>query len=68
METAVTAIHNKLVSNVDQNGKVSVVVILDLSSAFYTVDHKILLAVLEQRFGVTDLALYWYRSYLSDIT
>ena len=33
---------------------------LDLSSAFDIVDHKIVLTVLEQRFGVTGLALDWY--------
>ena len=52
--------------NVDKSGKVSVLVLLDLSSAFDTVDHNSLLAVLEQCFGVTGLALDWYRSYLSD--
>ena len=60
-KTAVTAVHNNLVRNVDKSGKVSVLVLLDLSSAFDTVNHKILLAVLEQRFGVTGLALDWYR-------
>jgi len=32
------------------------------------VDHNILLSVLHNRFGVTDVALDWFRSYLSDIT
>ena len=67
-ERAVTVIHNNLVRNVDKSGKVSVPVLLDLSSAFDTVDHTILLAVLEQRFGVKGLTLDWYRSYLSDRT
>ena len=64
VETAVTAFHNNFVHNVDQNGKVSVLVLLDLSSAFDTVDHIIFLDILEQRFGVTSLALDWYLSYL----
>ena len=63
-----TAVHNNLERKVDKSGKVSVLVFLDLSSAFDTVNHKILLTVLEQRFDVTGLALDWYRSYLSDRT
>ena len=39
---------------------------LDLTSAFDTVDHQILLDVLYQRFAVNDLALDWFRSYLSN--
>ena len=39
---------------------------LDLSSAFDTVDHQILLDILERRFAITDAALSWFHSYLSD--
>ena len=67
-ETTVTAIHNHLVHNVDQNGKVSVLILLELSSAFNIVDRNILLDVLEQRFSVTGLALDCYRSCLIDRT
>ena len=38
----------------------------DMSAAFDTVDHEILLNRLEQRFGMSDPALMWMRSYLSD--
>ena len=39
-------------------------VLLDLSSAFDTVDHETLIHVLQQRFGVEGPALTWFGSYL----
>ena len=42
----------------------SVVVLLDLSAAFDTVDHDKLLAILEKDIGVTGTALKWFESCL----
>ena len=42
--------------------------LLELSAAFDTVDHGVLLDVLRHRFGVADVALNWFSSYLSDRT
>ena len=39
---------------------VTAVVILDLSAAFNTVDHDLLLEVLEKWFGITGSARLWY--------
>ena len=39
-------------------------VLLNLSAAFDTVDHSMLLDVLHERFGVDDGALKWFESYL----
>ena len=44
--------------------KAMVLVVLDLSVAFDTVDHSILLEVLNHRFGIDGSALEWYNSYL----
>jgi hypothetical protein len=41
-------------------------VLLDLSSAFDTVDHKTITDVLEYQFGVTDKGLEWIKSFLSN--
>ena len=43
---------------------VMAIVILDLLVAFDTVDHDLLLEVLEKRFGVTHNTKQWYCSYI----
>ena len=42
------------------------IALLDLSSAFDTVDYLVLLDVLQSRFGVTGPVLAWFNSYLTD--
>ena len=66
-ETAVTIVHNEIVRSTDA-GFVSALVLLDLSAAFDTVDHAILLEVLTERFGVENLELDWFRSYHTGCT
>ena len=47
---------------------VTVVVILDLSAASNTVDHDLLLEVLEKHYGVVGTVRQWYTSYLKPRT
>ena len=44
--------------------EVTAVIVLDMSAAFDTVDHDLLLDILHNRYGITDTALQWYWSYL----
>ena len=58
-------IHNDIVDNID-NGKVTALTLLDLSAAFNTIDHLILLQRLHRHFGISGPALRWFKSYFSD--
>jgi Reverse transcriptase (RNA-dependent DNA polymerase) len=49
-------------------GHVGVLMLLDLSAAFDTVDHRILADVLRRRFGVCGSALDWLADFLRDRT
>ena len=55
---------NDILSALD-NDNISVL-LLDLSAAFDTTDHQILLSRLNSVFGIQSTALQWFQSYLSD--
>ena len=62
-----TSIVNDAIRAADE-GKVTCLFFLDLSVTLDTVDHDVLLAVLQQRFLVDGHALTWFRSYLTGRT
>ncbi len=64
-ETALIRVTNNLLLSSDC-GCISLLVLLDLSAAFDTIDHNILLNRLENYIGIRGSALAWLKSYLSD--
>jgi len=64
-ETALLCALESVYSAIDKK-KLAVLVGLDISAAFDTVNHAILLERLHSVFGVTGTALNWLSSYLSD--
>ena len=64
-ETALVRVQNDLLEAVDRQGGAALV-LLDLSAAFDTIDHQILLDILRTEIGISSLALQWFQSYLSD--
>ena len=66
-ETALIRIHNDILMALDNNESV-LFVSLDLSAAFDTIDHNILLRRLENCFGITGNCLSWISSYLEGRT
>jgi len=63
IETALVKVLNNIRLNTD-SVYVSVLVLLDLSAAFDTVDHRMLLHRLEKRVGLSGAVLNWLWSYL----
>ena len=62
-ETSLIKLTNDILWGIE-NQEITMVVLLDLSAAFDTVDHDFLLSIFRNRFGITDIALNWYNTYL----
>ena len=64
-ETALLKVMNDVLLNMNSQ-QVTLMVLLDLSSAFDTVNHNILLERLDKDIGMRGVTLDWFRSYLSN--
>ena len=62
-ESAVLNIQNDILLNMT-NGSVTALTLLDLSTTFDNIDHTILLDKLKVYYGISDVALGWFKSYL----
>jgi len=63
-ETALIKVTSDILSIIDQ-GNIAVLIMLDLSAAFDTIDHTKLLNRLDNDFGIRGNALKWIKSYLT---
>ncbi len=66
-ETALLKVFNDILLTCD-SGNYAVLVLLDLTAAFDTVDHAVLINRLERCAGIAGSALEWFKSYLTNRT
>ena len=64
-ETALLNVQSDILTALD-SGSGAVLLMLDLSAAFDTIDHGILLSRLNSLYGISGDALDWFKSYLSN--
>ena len=64
-ETALVRIYNDILQTVDA-GNCVILIFLDMSAAFDTVVHDVSLDRLANHFGVRDVVLSWFSSYLTN--
>ncbi len=64
-ETALVKVQNDILIDID-NKNVSLLVLLDLSAAFDTIDHDTLIGRLRNSYGIGGTALKWFSSFLTN--
>ena len=65
--TSLLKVQNDILVAID-NRKCVVLLLLDMSAAFHTVDHELLLQRMFKRFGIDGQVLKWFQSYLQNRT
>ena len=63
-ETSLLRVQNDILQSLDKKQS-AILVLLDLSAAFDTIGHEILLSRLAERFGISGNVLAWFKSNLS---
>ena len=64
IETALIKVHNDILSSMNRQ-EVTLLVLLDLSAAFDTVEHGTIAALFESDFGMANQDLLWIKLFLS---
>ena len=64
-ETLNIKMFDEILKDVD-SGNIVALVLLDMSAAFDTVDHTLLLDLLKKCYGITGKVLHWFSTYLKD--
>ena len=64
-ETALLRVQNDILQSMDRN-EVAILIMLDLSAAFDTVDINILLYRLSTRYNISGTVLTWFSTYLNN--
>ena len=62
-ETSLIKITNDILWAMEKQ-KATIMILLDLSAAFDTVDHNILINILKEHYDFCDKALHWFEQYL----
>ena len=62
-ETMMLGLVNEVLEGFDDN-KCTIILFLDLSAAFDTIDHNKLLKILSEELGIGGVALQWFKSFL----
>ena len=66
-ETALLRVYNDIIMKLKRSNNV-MLILLDLSAAFDTIDHTLLLQRLETMFGIQGPVLCWFKEYITNRT